>query len=68
MDSCKAIVIGTRRGELYLVGCQLGNATVFAVGPLEKPRQHLLLGKTYETQCSVAVMLVLLLLSSSLVL
>ena len=45
LESSVAIVVGTKRGELYLVGCPRGSTQLFAVGPLSPPGQPLLLGR-----------------------
>ena len=39
-------MVGTRRGEIYVVGCPAGSTSLYALGPLERPQQPLLQGKT----------------------
>lgn len=50
------VVVGTRRGELYLVGCPVGSRNLFAVGPLERPAQPLLLGEGRGLRWCTAVL------------
>jgi hypothetical protein len=46
LESALAIVAGTSRGEMYVVACPVGSTHLFAVGPLERPHQPLLQGKS----------------------
>ena len=45
LESSFAIVVGTVRGDLYVVGCPPGSTHLFAHGPLERPQQPLLRGE-----------------------
>ena len=55
LESSLAILVGTNNGDLYLVGCPTGSSNLYAVGPLERPSQPLLLGANNEINAIIRV-------------